>query len=188
MLVVHTSRPTEGTCSTTPTPQPRTPIPPHKPFSRQQRDIFYLDLESDSRSHVFFEGPASESQPRISPDGSVVAYLSDESGRNELYVRRFPTGEGRSRVSTDGAFLPRWSVDGSELFYLRGQDLMAVPASTGETLEFGEPKKLFTLASPPIYEYAVTPDGEFVVVQPLEETSTIAVVDQWQSFFEAANE
>ena len=155
---------------------------------RRQRDIFYLGLESDSLPQVFLEGPASETQPRISPDVRYVAYISNESGRNELYVRRFPSGEGRRQISTDGGFLPRWSVDGDELFYLRGRELMAVPVSTGGTLESGEPKKLFTLASPGIYEYSVTRDGQFVVVQPGEETSTIAVVDQWQSFFEATNE
>ena len=65
---------------------------------------------------------------------------------------------------------------------------MAVPVSTGESFESGEPEKLFTLASPTFYEYSVTRDGQFVVVQPGEETSTIAIVDQWQSFFDAANE
>ena len=115
-------------------------------------------------------------------------YVSDESGRNELYVRRFPSGEGRRQVSTDGAGTPRWSADGSELFYLRGRDLMAVPVSTGEDFELGEPQRLFTLASPTFYEYSVTRDGQFVVVQPGEETSTIAIVDQWQSFFETDNE
>ncbi len=154
----------------------------------QRPDLFYLELESASDPRMFVEGPATEGEPRISPDGSFVAYVSDESGRNELYVRRFPSGEGRSQISTDGARFPRWSADGTELFYLRGRELMAVPVSTRKSFEFDEPKMLFTMASPHIYEHAVTPDGQFVEVRPGEETSTIAVVDQWQSFFESANE
>ena len=157
-------------------------------YASQSGDIFHLDLESDSPPQLFFEGAATERTPRFSIDGTVIAYISDESGRQELYVRRFPSGEGRRQVSTDGAGTPRWSTDGSELYYLQGRDLMAVPVSTGESFESGEPEKLFTLASPTFYEYSVTRDGQFVVVQPGEETSTIAIVDQWQSFFDAANE
>ena len=61
--------------------------------------------------------PANERSPAISPDGRWLAYDSDESGRFEVYVQRFPELLGRQQVSVDGAYRPRWSEDGRELFY-----------------------------------------------------------------------
>ena len=162
-------------------------VPASSPAS-QQNDIFFFETDAANDVQPFLTGPANEFHARISPTGALIAYISDESGRNELYLRRFPSGEGLQQVSTDGATTPRWSHDGSELYYLRGRDLMAAPVRYGATIEPGESERLFALASPRIYEYSVTPDGLFVEVLPSEENSTLAIVDEWQSFFEAGSE
>jgi serine/threonine protein kinase len=143
--------------------------------------IQYLDLTGDGEPKTFAEGRERFWRPRFSPDGRYLAYLSDASGRNEVYVRRFPSGGGPWQVSADGAAEPRWSAGGDELFFLQGRDVMAVPVPASPTFQSGEPRKLFTLTSPVFYEYAVTAEGQFVVVHPGESSSQIAVVDDWLS-------
>ena len=70
-----------------------------------------------------------------------VAYSSDESGRNEIYVQSYPSGANRIAVSTGGGILPRWSRDGKELFYVTGDAVVAVAIRPDGS--FGAPRKLF---------------------------------------------
>ena len=63
-----------------------------------------------------FPSPANESNPRISPDGQWVVYQSDESGETDVYLRRFPDGERRWRVSNAGGLYPKWGPSGDEIF------------------------------------------------------------------------
>jgi serine/threonine protein kinase len=142
--------------------------------------ISYLDLISGGEPQTVAAGEGYW-RPRFSPDGRYLAYASDGSGRREVYVRRFPTGGTPWQVSADGGDEPRWSAAGDELFFLQGRDLMAVPVRTEPGFQAGEPRRLFTLTSPGFYEYAVTADGQFVVVHPGESSSRIAVVDDWQT-------
>ena len=65
-----------------------------------------------------------EAFPRFSPDGRWVTYVSDESGRDEIYVRPFPGPGGKWQVSSGGGARPRWSSDGSGLVFLRGNHLL----------------------------------------------------------------
>jgi serine/threonine protein kinase/Tol biopolymer transport system component len=73
-----------------------------------------------------------------------VAYTSNESGQNEIYVQSFPVGVGKFRISTNGGVEPRWRRDGKELFYLSlERKLMAVEVKSAPTFESGAPKELF---------------------------------------------
>jgi serine/threonine-protein kinase len=124
----------------------------------------------------FKDGKASEPWPfaadapaqvvaTFSPDGRYVAYLSNETGRNEVYIRPFPGPGPETPVSTSGASEPVWARNG-DLFFRRLSDhmMMAVPVTTGPTLTIGRPVPLFRLAgmqygtSAP--RYAVTADGK----------------------------
>jgi Tol biopolymer transport system component len=108
----------------------------------------------------------SESSAALSPDNTSIAYVSDESGRGEVYVEAFPTHAGRRQVSTTGGALPRWRGDGRELYYAAGGELMSVDMSS----EAATPKLLFRL---PGATYDVTRDGQrFVVDQPVDDTFT----------------
>ena len=78
---------------------------------------------------AFQETAFDERDPMFSPDGRWLAYRSDESGRNEVYVRPFPKGEGRWVISTGGGALPKWRGDGRELFYEVNQEIWAVAVS-----------------------------------------------------------
>ena len=139
----------------------------------------------------FLQTQFTETEPRFSPDGRFVVYRSDQSGRNEIYVRTFPDGENARRVSINGGQWPRWSRDGKELFYLEGNTLVTAPVSTSPTFTTGAITPLFQHASfgggGPGYD--VSADGQrFVVVETLEpveaEPPSIRVVQNWFAEFE----
>jgi serine/threonine-protein kinase len=98
----------------------------------------------------------------FSPDGSLVAYTSDQSGDDEVYVVPYPGPGGRLLVSRGGGTLPRWSSNGRELFYVSGGNLMSVGIETAPRLQASTPRVLFAI--PPLASYGglpydVSPDG-----------------------------
>ena len=85
-----------------------------------QLDIGMLSMEGDRKWKPLLQEKYHETQPQISPDGRWMAYVSDESGKSEVYVRPFPdVDKGKWQVSTSGGDSPLWSPDGRELFYRR---------------------------------------------------------------------
>jgi serine/threonine-protein kinase len=132
-----------------------------------ERDIWVLQQGSDPSP--FLLTPFDEWSPAFSPDGRWLAYVSDESGRNEVYVQPFPGPGGKWAISTEGGSEPVWSPDGREIYFRRGSELVAVPFGGSPELRVGQPRVLFE--SP--YEtvegarnYDVSPDGKsFVVVR-----------------------
>ena len=131
-----------------------------------------LSGESDGRDEidqVLFEATSfNESDAQVSPDGRWVAYTSDESGKNRVYVRPFPGPGGKTPISIQGGEEPRWSRDGRELFY-RDPDknqLMAVDIQTSPAFRAGQTHALFALGNVP---WDVAPDGKrFLVVKEAE--------------------
>ena len=81
-------------------------------------DLWQAAPDSDSAATVILETPATEQNPSLSPDGRWLAYMSDESGQYEIYVRPFPGPGGRQQISTDGGINPVWAHGGQEIFYL----------------------------------------------------------------------
>jgi len=123
---------------------------------------------------------------RLSPDGKLLAYASDESGEFEVYVSRFASPADATRISSNGGIQPEWSLDGSELFYISRGSLMALPVgadgsidSTQATVLFSD--RLLTARNAARYLYAVGPEGRFLTIeQPDEERPrAIRVVDHW---------
>ena len=113
-----------------------------------------------------------EWRPRLSSDGRWVAYVSNESGRAEVYVRELANPGVKRQVSRDGGALPTWSRDGRELFFLKGAVLMSAAIRTeGLAFTVDRPTPLFTLRRLPNDDgaiYDVGPDGRhFVVVEPV---------------------
>jgi len=128
--------------------------------------------------------------PKFSPDGHYVAYLSDESGRDELYVRPFPRGERQWAVSRNGAKQPRWARKGRELFYVESGTLMSVPVQTVPAFSAGVPLPLFAhagFASGRDANYDVSLDGgRFLIPELAGEQSNprlIHVVQNWFAEF-----
>jgi serine/threonine-protein kinase len=131
-------------------------------------DLGVLDLDS-GKTRPLLAGDFDELNGAISPDGRFLAYQSNESGRPEIYVRPFPEVEGgRWPISTQGGAEPRWSPDGSELFYRAGDRMMAAPVRTQPTFEAGSPEELFTGAYVTRFGrmYDVSSDGKrFLMVK-----------------------
>ncbi len=107
-------------------------------------DIGVLSTDGDHKYKPLLSGKYDEKQPVISPDGRWLAYTSNESGKDEVYVRAFPdVDKGRWPISTNGGSNPLWSPDGRELFYRIGDAVMAVPLQTDPVFNPGVPKTLF---------------------------------------------
>jgi len=139
-----------------------------------QPDIYVLPLEDGSEPIAFVEGPYNKDEPQFSPDGRWIAYASDESGEFEVYVKSFPDGVQREKASVDGGGQPRWSLDGTELFY-RSLDggVMVVAIQADPQLDIGSPERLFSRPyqprysnSPTRHQWSVSPDGGFVMRSP----------------------
>ena len=143
-------------------------------------DLWVLDRQAKQgagEAVPFLASSFHESNPQISPDGGYVAYCSNESGAEETYVRRFPSGAGRWQVSENGGCQPRWSRDGKELFYVEEASaaestaLMAVTVTAGSDFEIGRAQHLFSSASllDIFWTYDVAADGRFVMIEEVED-------------------
>jgi Tol biopolymer transport system component len=132
----------------------------------------------------FAQTPFDERQGRFSPDGGWVAYVSNESGRNQVYVQTFLSTGAKYQISTIGGTVPHWRRDGKEIYYLAPDGkLMAVPIKLGSSVELGTPQVLFTDAS--MSNFVPAPDGQrFLVNIPASEASAAAlltVITNWQA-------
>ena len=134
-------------------------------------DIWTLSLKTRTTT-PWLSTPYTERRPRISPDGRWVAYVSNESGRDEVYVRPLTGPGGKTQVSRDGGLLPTWSAGSGELVFLNGMSVMAAAVKPGSgVFAVGQPRLLFNLRRRPSDSGAifdVAPDGNrFVVVEPI---------------------
>jgi serine/threonine-protein kinase len=145
-------------------------------------DIWVLATGEDEPPRALLRTQANEAGPIFSPDGRWLAYSSDESGRDEVYVTAFPEAGARVQVSTDGGLQPVWDPDGRTLYYRNGERMMAVQLTYLPALEAGRPEVLFSGSfggagrySP---SYDITADGErFLMVAA--DPGKIVVVLNW---------
>jgi Tol biopolymer transport system component len=146
-------------------------------------DLWVLPLEG--KPSPFLQTPFNKEAAALSPDGRWAAYVSNESGRNEVYVTSFPMPAGRWQVSTAGGSWPRWRRDGRELFYLAPDNrLMAADVhGQGSSFQVGTVPALFqTQARTNVrYMYDVSPDGQRFLINTLVEQAVqpITLVVNW---------
>jgi serine/threonine protein kinase len=147
-------------------------------------DLFTLPATGDRKPVAVLNSASNERQGQLSPDGHWMAYVSDETGTQEVYVRPFPSGGSSRRISTNGGIEPKWRGDGKELFYLAlDRWLMSVAMQTDHTAEPGKPQRLFetrmSTASDGGYtrnQYVVTKDGQRLLINQAESPTPITVV------------
>jgi len=149
-------------------------------------DIWMLSLEGDSKPQPFLQTAFTEDWSQFSPDGQWLAYMSNESGRNEVYVQPYPGPGGKWQISTEGGTEPVWSAKGDELFFRDGDQMMVVSINTQAAFSAGTPQVLFegpyTSGQGFRQNYDVTPDGQrFVMVRAAQgsEQAQINVVLNW---------
>ena len=145
-------------------------------------DLWLLPLEGDRKPSPLIATPAAETHGQISPDGKWIAYTSNSTGRNEVYVRPFPSGAGGWQISNRGGDWPRWRRDGKELLYhslgrtldapaltvgFPGPILSAAVTARGATLEHESPKEVVRLTAlnfphsgGDYHTYSVSADGQ----------------------------
>ncbi|MFN7983003.1 MAG: protein kinase [Vicinamibacterales bacterium] len=172
----------------------------HRIDPKTERDLWVRPMTGNQSSWSFLTTPAVERNGRFSPDGRWVAYMSNESGRGEIYVRPFstpteavPTGMPNRAVpvSLGGGIFPAWRADGRELYYLAGDgSMMAVPiAVKNGVVEPGEPVKLFAtrimgggIDDNQGRQYDVARDGRFLINTVLDDAkpTPLTLVQHWQ--------
>jgi serine/threonine-protein kinase len=153
-------------------------------------DTWLLSVDGDRTLRPFLQTPADERGPVFSSDGRWIAYVSNESGRYEVYVRSFAGAGGKSQVSTEGGIQPVWAPSGREIFYRNGNKMMAVAVESGPPLRLSRARLLFEgrfLGASSAYSYNVlgratydvAPDGEHFVMLQENESARIYVVLNW---------
>jgi serine/threonine-protein kinase len=163
-------------------------------------DLWYRSLGHDGLPTgdpvLFLDTPGIAVSPEISPDGRFVAYHSNETGDYEVYLKPFPSGSGKWQISVDGGYWPHWKADGTELYYVSGDDIMAVAVEL-DPVRLGTPELLFTRPNPINAMsfgwpdgFEVTPDGERFLIAVLpedhaeEQDPGLVVVQNWYSELE----
>jgi Tol biopolymer transport system component len=153
-------------------------------------DLWVLPLFGDRKPWAVVQTPFADghafSGAEFSSDGRWLAYQSNETGQNEIYVQPFPGPATKVRISSRGGTNPRWRQDGRELFYTAfDRRVMAVRLSFNDyKLRHEEPVALFVIPPPPepIPTYAVSPDGErFLVNTLVGDNSTITIILNWKA-------
>ncbi len=161
-----------------------------------QRDLWVLPVTPDGKPEAGAAARAgarpylptrfNERDGRFSAEPSPrwVAYTSDESGRNEVYVQAFPEPRGKFQISTGGGSFPEWSADGRELYYLSAADnqLMAADLKLGaDSVTPSTPRELFAVSARRGFQpYTVAPDGKrFLVLTPAGGSQPLEVIVNW---------
>ncbi len=151
-------------------------------------DVWVLRL-SDRKAQPFLRTASYETVPQFSPDGRWLAYVSDESGRYEVYVQPYPGPGGKWQISTDGGTEPVWNPNGRELFYRIGPKMMAVDITTQPGFSAGKSRMLFEGPYPSLVatvpSYDVSPDGQrFLMLKASEQSQAITQINVVQNWSE----
>jgi Tol biopolymer transport system component len=140
---------------------------------------FAVPLASDRKALQFLQTPFTGAHPQVSIDGKWLLYASPEAGGNQIFIKSFPSGNGKWQISTANGVFPRWRTDGREVFFLgaanNGAMMSAEINVKGSGLEPAAPKALFdsgyvNTAHPGgnYHTFAVSPDGQkFLIPRPL---------------------
>jgi serine/threonine protein kinase/Tol biopolymer transport system component len=150
--------------------------------SKTSFDLWFVPLLGDRKPVAYLNSQFAEQQGKLSPNGQWLAYRSDASKGNEIFVETFPARGGKWQISRNGGGFPQWSRDNRELFYVAGdQTLMAVEINSGPKFEPLAQKPLFHVHMPTNSWYDVGKDGRFLVPTQVEQGGpvSLSVVINW---------
>ena len=159
------------------------------PSPRTARDLYVAEMSNPSNVRAWLETQFEEDEAALSPNGKIVAYVSNSTGAPEIWVRPFAGGGAPVRVSNDGGHEPRWSADSRELFFQSAAKLIVSTITmTGRTLVTDTPRELFAggfLQYQPNTErtYDVLHDGRLLMIEgstPPSATPLIVVTNWFQ--------
>jgi Tol biopolymer transport system component len=141
-------------------------------------DLWYMPLDGSGKAVPWQQTPANDGiSASFSPDGRFLAYESDETGRSEIYVRPFPSGEGRYQVSTDGGQAPQWSAATHEILYRSRDRVMAATFSPrGAGLEIDKPRQLFVAEAGLMREFCPARDGRRLLMLRSRRNDRVTLV------------
>ncbi|MDA2933701.1 hypothetical protein MYX82_05105 [Acidobacteria bacterium AH-259-D05] len=154
------------------------------------QDIYVLTLEGEGKVEPFIVTEFDEKHPVFSPDGMRIAFISNRSGRNEVYVKPYPGEGGIIPISTGGGDQPVWARSGKELFYRSGQKMMVVSVETQPTFKAETPRVLFEgFYSPAWFDlksnYDISPGGQrFLMVEASGNENSLTQIHVVQNWFE----
>jgi serine/threonine protein kinase/Tol biopolymer transport system component len=148
-------------------------------------DLWLLNLQNPEDMRPFKNTTAAERQGSLSADGHWMAYVSNESGRPQIYLEAVPGPGGRRQISNDGGEEPRWVRNGREITYRNGTKMMSVPVQMRPAFQIGKPTELFDRKFDRgfgVAGYDVTPDGQTFVMTRSEHPAPteIRVVVGWR--------
>ncbi len=152
-----------------------------------------IPMEGERSPFTLVRGNPLVADGRVRPGGDLVAYMSNESGQWEVYLTRFPSGEGRWQISVAGGEWPRWNAKGDRLYFAQGEDIMEVAVTGTGTPTLGRPERLFTRPLTGLWTFSwhsgfdVTGDGSrFVITRPAGDRTrppTVTVIQNWFTEF-----
>jgi len=130
---------------------------------------YTLALDGSRKVQPFLQSAAVQDMAQFSPDGHWVAYNSNETGRDEIYVQAYPGPGGKWMISDSGGISPRWSRNGREIFYRSDNKMMAVAIEIQPTFKASTPRMLFEGGGYVGQDnYDVAPDGRFLMIKEKE--------------------
>jgi eukaryotic-like serine/threonine-protein kinase len=147
------------------------------------RDIYYVRPGVDTVPRPFLASEFDEFSPALSPDDRWLVYVSNESGRDQVYVRPFPGPGGRWQISTEGGTEPAWARNGRSIYYRTSTDLMQVDVQTVPSFAVGARRRLFSTAAYAsdrvARRYDIAPDGRFIFLREVAGPRELVVVLNW---------
>ena len=151
-------------------------------------DIWVLSLKENRKARPFLRTSFNEDVPIFSPDGRWLAYQSNESGRNEIYVQPYPGPGGKLMISSEGGAKPLWASDGKELFYRNGDKMMAARISYRPEFGAAKPVVLFDKhykEDPTGRQYDITTEGrQFVMMEENDQVAAATRLNIVVNWFE----
>jgi hypothetical protein len=130
-------------------------------------DIWTCAMDAAPKPALYLATTFDEQDPAVSPDGRWIAYATNESGTQEVFVRPYPATGDAWQISIGGGGSPLWSRDGRELYFTSGTKMLAVPVDTQPTFRAGRPEVLFEggFSTSRARDFDIAPDGRFVAVR-----------------------